>query len=76
MKQRCSNPRHPRYALYGGRRIKVYDQWVDNFIEFINHIGPRPSMEHSVDRIDPDKNYEPNNVRWATMQIQNNNKRK
>ena len=44
-------------------------------MEFLEHIGPRPSGEHSLDRINPFGNYEPGNVRWATAEVQANNKR-
>jgi len=75
MKKRCSNPNDSRYAYYGGRGIKVCKEWQDSFVAFYNQIGPRPTPEHTLDRINPDGNYEPGNVRWATRKEQANNKR-
>ncbi|MCM5682497.1 hypothetical protein M8A51_23455 [Schlegelella sp. S2-27] len=70
MKQRCTNPKKREYPHYGGRGIKVCDEWMHSFLAFFNHIGPRPSDRHSLDRIDVNGNYEPGNVRWATQQEQ------
>ncbi|MBD1844783.1 hypothetical protein H6F89_15550 [Cyanobacteria bacterium FACHB-63] len=74
MKARCSNQRHPKFTLYGARGIKVCDRW-SKFESFIEDMGPRPSAEYSIDRIDVDGNYEPRNCRWATPKEQNRNKR-
>ena len=52
------------------------DEWLHDFAAFFEYIGKRPSMQHSLDRIDNDGNYEPGNVRWATYQEQNSNQRK
>ncbi len=75
MKRRCNNDGEPGYELYGGRGIKVCDEWQHDFAAFYAHIGPRPSDAHSVDRIDVNKGYEPGNVRWATKSEQANNRR-
>ena len=64
--QRCTNPKTRAYERYGGAGITVCQEWRDSFRAFLEHIGPRPSPEHSVDRIDNDRGYEPGNVRWAT----------
>lgn len=76
MNQRCSNPNNEGYHKYGGRGIRVCDQWQHDFQRFIADMGPRPSPDHSLDRFpDLNGNYEPGNVRWATHRQQNNNRR-
>jgi hypothetical protein len=75
MKQRCLNPNYPDYFSYGGRGITIYPEWIDNYFAFYDYIGPRPSLNHTIDRIDVDGNYEPGNVRWATKSEQQRNKR-
>lgn len=74
IKDRCLNPKDKKYPYYGGRGIKVHLPWVDSFIAFINDVGKKPSKKHSLDRINNDGNYEPGNVRWATIDQQNNNR--
>ena len=75
MNGRCHTPTDRKYALYGGRGITVCDEWRASFQSFYDHIGPRPSDDYTVDRIDSNKGYEPGNVRWATAETQNNNRR-
>ncbi len=70
MKSRCQNSRCPSYPRYGGRGIRVHPEWTASFASFFEHIGPRPSPTHTLDRIDNDGNYEPGNVRWATPKEQ------
>lgn len=74
MIKRCTNPKVGNFHRYGGRGIKVCDAWQKDFLKFLYHIGPRPSPLHTVDRINNDGNYEPGNVRWATMKEQSENK--
>lgn len=74
MKQRCYNPNNPNYHRYGGRGIRVCQRWRDSCAAFVADMGPRPSPKHTVDRIDNDGNYEPGNVRWATMKEQHRNR--
>lgn len=72
---RCTNPKHGKYAYYGGRGIKIAEQWLNSFEVFLADIGKRPSAKHSIDRINVNGNYEPGNVRWATKQQQMRNRR-
>lgn len=71
--QRCCNPDNDSYARYGGKGITICAEWRD-FAKFIADVGRRPSMDHSIDRIDGSRGYEPGNVRWATLLEQANNK--
>jgi len=73
MLNRCDNPDNPNYPLYGGRGITVCDEWKD-FNKFLEGVGERPA-NHTLDRIDVNKGYEPGNVRWATLSEQARNKR-
>lgn len=72
---RCSDPKHVAYASYGGRGIKVCERWK-TFENFRLDMGDRKSRKFSLDRIDPDGDYEPGNVRWSDQKTQARNKRK
>lgn len=75
MNQRCHNPKNKRYNQYGGRGIVVCDAWRHDFAAFIAHMGPRPTRNHSIGRIDNDRPYEPGNVRWETGKQQMRNRK-
>lgn len=79
MKERCYNFKSPRYKYYGARNIKMCNEWVDkenglmSFYNWAINNGYKDSL--TLDRINNDGNYEPNNCRWTTMKEQSNNKR-
>lgn len=73
MIQRCTNPDNQAYKDYGGRGISICDRWMI-FETFYEDMGERPEST-SLDRINVNGNYEPGNCRWATQEVQHNNKR-
>lgn len=75
MVDRCEYPQTSSYPHYGGRGIAICAEWRRSFEAFFRDVGPRPTPQHSIDRIDVNGNYEPGNVRWATATDQQRNKR-
>lgn len=82
IKRRCLNPKHLRYADYGGRGIRLHPAWAEDFWQFVKDVGERPEGKTKggraywqLDRIDNNGNYEPGNVRWATPAQQASNTR-
>lgn len=77
MNERCYNKNNKRYKDYGGRGIKICDEWLKDNTRFFNwalNNGYNDNL--TIDRIDVNGNYEPNNCRWTTLQQQNRNTRR
>ena len=78
IKRRTLNPKHKNYNDYGGRGITICDEWKNDFMYFYNWAmsnGYEENKGLSIDRIDNNKNYCPDNCRWTTSTIQNRNQR-
>jgi hypothetical protein len=74
MKNRCNNKKTPTYHNYGGRGIKVCDRWFV-FNNFLDDMGEPPTIKHSIDRINNNKGYSPDNCNWSTPREQARNTR-
>ncbi len=73
--QRCENPNDLAFKNYGARGIFIYPEWRNDFRLFCDHVGHRPTKNHTLDRVDNDRGYIPGNVRWATRSEQMRNAR-
>lgn len=76
LKSRCLNPKDKSYKHYGGRGIKICDRWLNSFENFINDLGWRPSKKYSLERIDYNKDYCPENCKWILKSEQSKNSRR
>jgi len=79
IKQRTTNPNHPRFADWGGRGVTLFAPWRESFMPFalylLNTLGERPSPKHSLDRVDNSLGYIPGNLKWSTAKEQAANRR-
>lgn len=69
MIKRCTDKRYSKW--YG--HVKIHPSWLESYEQFLKDMGRKPSEKHTLDRIDPKGNYEPNNVRWASRYVQARN---
>lgn len=76
IKQRCHNPNNPSYKNYGGRGIIMCERWYQSFPSFLEDMGTRPSPNHTIERVNNDGLYDPQNCIWATRKVQSRNQRK
>ena len=75
MKQRCLNPKNEQYHNYGGRGITICDRWINSLQNFVADMGKKPSRNFTLERINVNLGYCPENCKWITKKEQSLNKR-
>jgi hypothetical protein len=76
IKRRCNDFRDKNFERYGGRGITLCDRWFYDFAAFYADMGPNPTPKHTIDRINNELGYSPDNCRWATWSEQRRNQRR
>lgn len=74
IKRRCLVPTYKDYPRYGGKGLKIQEEWIENYAAFLEYMGRKPTAIHSIDRIDNRIGYVVGNVRWATPTEQQRNR--
>jgi hypothetical protein len=75
MKGRCLRKKHTSYKNYGGREITISPRWINSFENFISDMGPRPTKKHTLERVENNGNYGPDNCVWDIRKVQSRNQR-
>lgn len=75
MRQRCNNPNSTSAPWYHDMGIRVCDEWEQDFWAFVQDMGEKPHPSYTLDRMNPNGNYEPSNCRWASPTLQHHNRR-
>jgi hypothetical protein len=74
IRSRCSDPKNNRYQHYGARGIEVCARWLESFENFLQDMGRKPGLDYSIERINVNGNYEPNNCIWLPRNKQSSNR--